>query len=529
MGAPYSAKESVWPHLRGWAQPEMDCSSSCAVTSLLALVARSVSLGVLVQAKLELIAPRGASNAATPAFSALPPPPPLLHVHNGSVAVVGGSISYGVIFPRMATDGAPPPAVTIETYAELVAQHFGARFYNAATPATTSGPASFCLEHVLPEPSDLLIIEFALNDVQADATGTHMSVQASMERLLRRVWLRMPSTFVLLLHLCTLGGRGLLQNTSYSSERCHSVYGQLVAHYRDMPILVLHKTLDAKHMADDVHPDQHSHRGIAAWLISSLEKRYYADQGRPGERGRTSALAVAGTPRAHGTALPAPPTSAAARSSFLLTLRSREPFRGPLPKALHIDPEWEQEASGMAWYCANATQLTRALHRSEGFQLGSSLGTWLRQDKLGWNAASAGNRLSFLLAPLLNGAGASAPAFGSARSCGVRVVVSLQCTPAAYRRTIHRRWAGMAALELRAGERTAARVLARQNVPLAWRANSSQKCLHLLESREASDRDVLAVSVLEPEVTLYALYVQRMVGCRASIAGKPSVENRSAG
>jgi len=87
----------------------------------------------------------------------------------------------------------------------------------------------------------------------------------------------------------------------------------------------------------------------------------------------------------------------------------------------------------------------------------------------------------------------------------------------------------MAALELRAGERTAARVLARQNVPLAWRANSSQKCLHLLESREASDRDVLAVSVLEPEVTLYALYVQRMVGCRASIAGKPSVENRSAG
>ena len=25
--------------------------------------------------------------------------------------------------------------------------------------------------------------------------------------------------------------------------------------------------------------------------------------------------------------------------------------------------------------------------------------------------------------------------------------------------------------------------------------------------------DVLAVSVLEPEVTLYALYVQRMVGC----------------
>jgi hypothetical protein len=55
-------------------------SSCCAVTScsLLALVALSISLGVLVQAKLELVAPRGASNAAMPAFgsSALPPPPP---------------------------------------------------------------------------------------------------------------------------------------------------------------------------------------------------------------------------------------------------------------------------------------------------------------------------------------------------------------------------------------------------------------------------------------------------------------------
>lgn len=132
-----------------------------------------------------------------------------------TVGIVGGSISAGsgVNHPRLTFAG------------QLTAGSERLRVVNRAVRATGSAFPSFCLEELLPEPVDVLVVEFATNDGHfgeamrdrslgapssgsstmaahdsAHDRGPRLGPSASMERLLRRV--RQASAEPLILYMC---------------------------------------------------------------------------------------------------------------------------------------------------------------------------------------------------------------------------------------------------------------------------------------------------------------------------------------
>ena len=134
-----------------------------------------------------------------------------------TVGIVGGSISAGsgVNHPRLTFAG------------QLTAGSERLRVVNRAVRATGSAFPSFCLEELIPEPVDVLVVEFATNDGHfgeamrdrslgatssgsstmaahdsAHDRGPRLGPSASMERLLRRVRLRWPSAEPLILYMC---------------------------------------------------------------------------------------------------------------------------------------------------------------------------------------------------------------------------------------------------------------------------------------------------------------------------------------
>ena len=154
-----------------------------------------------------------------------------------TVGIVGGSISAGsgVNHPRLTFAG------------QLTAGSERLRVVNRAVRATGSAFPSFCLEELLPEPVDVLVVEFATNDGHfgeamrdrslasgsstmaahdsAHDRGPRLGPSASMERLLRRLLLRWPSAEPLILYMCR-------PRRQPAAPPCEGLYSDVATAYR---------------------------------------------------------------------------------------------------------------------------------------------------------------------------------------------------------------------------------------------------------------------------------------------------------
>ena len=70
-----------------------------------------------------------------------------------SVGVLGGSISWGAELPHKET----------QRWSALLANQLHANVLNRAMPATGVGYASYCVDAILPELVDVLVVEYNFN------------------------------------------------------------------------------------------------------------------------------------------------------------------------------------------------------------------------------------------------------------------------------------------------------------------------------------------------------------------------------
>ena len=109
-----------------------------------------------------------------------------------TIGVVGGSISF--------CHGVSTPAC----YPSLLSRVPNITVYNRAFPGVGAAMPSFCLDALLPEHADVLVVETAANDgaLGSLTAGSALTPLNSMERLIRRMLLTRPRTHILLLYVC---------------------------------------------------------------------------------------------------------------------------------------------------------------------------------------------------------------------------------------------------------------------------------------------------------------------------------------
>ena len=149
-----------------------------------------------------------------------------------TIGIVGGSISFchGVH--------------TEACYTSLLARVPGTTVLNRAFPGVGAAMPSFCLDAILPEAVDVLLVDTAANDgaLGRSTSGSVLEPLASMERLMRTVLRERPHTALLLLYICapkiriTVGARR--RAMSDGSGRCEGLYSELTKHYASRGLLV---------------------------------------------------------------------------------------------------------------------------------------------------------------------------------------------------------------------------------------------------------------------------------------------------
>ena len=327
------------------------------------------------------------------------------------IGILGGSISWGAELGRRQN--------WLRYSAQLQQRLPSSKVYNRAMPATGSPYASFCLDHLLPEAVDVLVLEFNFNDayghdqIQNGASGGRVALSppANMERLLRSVLRRSyPPCVIIVLAVC----RGW--------SRCESIHDKVARHYRAQGVVKLSLHLDGvgwpglpAHNGSH-HPTKAGHSEIARLIEAEL--------------------------------------MTGSNSSHCLHSRPRCPRRLPAP--LEAFPSWEAAEEGR-WQCASCDYhecpglqpLERC--RQGGFQLAgvnaTDRGTIF---KVGWTATTAGATTCF---PLDGG------------HAGAQVLVAMLCS---YENV------GAAAVRL-TGPGTVDSTW--QPLELRWNARASQQCV----------------------------------------------------
>ena len=189
------------------------------------------------------------------------------------VGIVGGSISRGSTL-RSESD----------SYAAVLGRMPGIRVLNRAVGATGCVGASYCLDQMLPEAVDVVVIEFAANDAggcvgsgewrfasyESSVSGQRIDPEAAMERLLWRVALRrLPDAPVpLLLHVCN-------PRCGRAASRCERLYSG-VAEALGVRRLSLQNSSQANRSQlaqvhwEREHPDKAGHFLIADLVRNAL-------------------------------------------------------------------------------------------------------------------------------------------------------------------------------------------------------------------------------------------------------------------
>ena len=186
------------------------------------------------------------------------------------IGILGGSISFG-------------DSVQIgKSYPELLSAK-GLTVYNRAIPATGVALPSFCVDELLPEQTDFLVIEYAVNDGHFGTWHTETIVSTrseggqrteieldplgSMERLIRHVRRTRPNTVPLILYICP------------SKERlhpCDGLYSPVARHYGVQELSIaalLGPRIDTSVMWNMHHPDPVGHAAAALLVMRTLNER----------------------------------------------------------------------------------------------------------------------------------------------------------------------------------------------------------------------------------------------------------------
>lgn len=171
-------------------------------------------------------------------LAAAPPP-----VAPCSIGVIGGSISAGEGLGAASRNKMMQKIL----YSGQLGKKTNRTVLNRAVPATGSSLAAFCLDQLLPEHVEVLLIEYAINDAMAleanlaTSSGLALSPLASMERLLRRVLADRPQTLPIILYVCKPGlplcdgcsprFKGDRSCRFCTSSPCDGLYSSVAAHY----------------------------------------------------------------------------------------------------------------------------------------------------------------------------------------------------------------------------------------------------------------------------------------------------------
>lgn len=140
------------------------------------------------------------------------------------IGIVGGSISAGM------GSGWVPPG---KSYGEVLAGLMRATVYNRAIAATGSALPSYCLDALLPQRVDVLLIETAPNDsgggTESTGDGRRVDPLASLERLLRRLRLERPKTVPVILYVCV--PPHMVPRSLRSFQKCEGLYSAVARRY----------------------------------------------------------------------------------------------------------------------------------------------------------------------------------------------------------------------------------------------------------------------------------------------------------
>ena len=195
------------------------------------------------------------------------------HVAPPTIGIIGGSISAGVGVGARSRNYALKHLL----YSGLLSKALKVEVLNRAVPSTGVLMASFCLDQLLPEHVDVLVIEYAVNDALSSGGGAistiggaRLSPQAAMERLLRSVLRFRPRTMPLILYVCKPGLSHQLNSTA-----CEGLYTAVAEHY-GVPEVSLARSLGRKNATAlpwwTVHPQHPGHVAIADVLVRELPR-----------------------------------------------------------------------------------------------------------------------------------------------------------------------------------------------------------------------------------------------------------------
>lgn len=308
-----------------------------------------------------------------PSFTPPRPPAGAHSVAPLTIGVVGGSISF--------CHGVSTPAC----YPSLLSRVPNITVYNRAFPGVGAAMPSFCLDALLPEHADVLVVETAANDgaLGSLTAGSALTPLNSMERLIRRMLLTRPRTHILLLYVCAPYIKSK-KVRNLGSGPCEGLYTNLTRHYaptRRLSEVTLRSAAPLRVIQHlewsgggwlKIHPPADAHAAIAQLVFAE------AIAHRPPDRGQSMESAAV------------PP----------LVLPST------LPTPLHLDPEFERVDE--AWRCRtcgwhDCAHLSSPVSNT-GFSVQAPWGKLWQGErgygvgqlrKFGWLGTAAGARVAF--------------------------------------------------------------------------------------------------------------------------------------
>ena len=183
------------------------------------------------------------------------------------VGIVGGSISWGAELPHL----------LFSRYSAQLQKRLSSRLptvmHNRAMPSTGIGFASFCIDTIMPEDVQVLVVEYNFNDAYgADkidlGDGTVQSPSSSMERLIRSMLLRQPPPWLIVVLVVCRGW-----------SACETIHSRVAGHYSAQGVTSISLRVDGVDSPDipfynrSHHPTLAGHTECARLLEAAIIKR----------------------------------------------------------------------------------------------------------------------------------------------------------------------------------------------------------------------------------------------------------------
>lgn len=210
--------------------------------------------------------------------------------HPLTIGLLGGSVTYGFLAVR------PVGAWDLGPYSLHLASTPGVTVIDRSVRAAGSLVPSLCLDPMLAQPVDVLVMEFALNDEASEGAFMMRTYDSShtssayeplfaVERLLRRVLHERPQTQPIFLYICPPTDRLKLRKRG-----CEGRYNVLARHYNVQSVSLQDASCPAQpngtcitseHMGWDFmhkHPAGPAHVAVAQLIMQAVRRRRWRSQ-----------------------------------------------------------------------------------------------------------------------------------------------------------------------------------------------------------------------------------------------------------